>query len=110
MSTTREAAGLALKLLENPDGMILWLKFASNNLTINSANTNDFIIQWGEPHRLPQERGLYRNWGGFFDFGDCMEIPGGLSSTEILMKQWSISFWMILPLSMFDTKKKHVLV
>lgn len=85
MSTSREAAFLCKQMLENPDGIILWLKFASSNLTINSANTSDYLIQWGEPYRLPPGRGLYRGWGAFFNFGDVIEIPGGLTTKDVLM-------------------------
>ena len=90
--------------------MTLWLKFDSERLSVNSANTDDYLLQWGDPHKLPAGRGLYRNWGAFFDFGDVIEIPGGLSNETPLMLQWSISFWLILPLTSFDTKRKHVLV
>lgn len=58
--------------------MVLWLKFSGDRLTINSACTLNHLVQWGEPHHLPMDRGLYRNWGAFFDFGDVIEIPGGL--------------------------------
>ena len=44
MSTTREAATLCTKIMQNPDGMILWLKFDSPLLRINSACTEDFIL------------------------------------------------------------------
>ena len=57
--------------------MIVWLKFASPKLNVNSACTDDFLVTWGEPHQMPNGKGLYRNWGGFFDFGDVIEIPGG---------------------------------
>lgn len=110
MATSREGASLCMQMLQNPDGIILWLKFASHNLCVNSANTNDMVIQWGEPFKLPPGRGLYRNWGAFFNFGDVLEIPGGVTAPRTLMYQWSISFWMILPMTVFDTKKKHVLV
>lgn len=110
MPTTREASGLASRIVQCPDSMILWLKFANDKLSVNSACTNDHLIQWGEPHRLPPGRGLYRNWGGFFDFGDSIEIPGGITVPSVLLEQWSISFWVILPMTMFDTKRKHVLV
>ena len=88
--------------------MVMWMKFSNNKLTVNSACTNDFLIQWGEPHRLPQGRGLYRNWGAFFDFGDMLEIPSGITVPTVIMKQWTASFWFILP--MFDTKRKAVLL
>ena len=110
MSTTREAGELCARILQNPDGMVLWLKFANDKPTINSACTDDFLIQLGDPQRLPKGRGLYRNWGMFFDFGDVLEVPGGIKVPSVLMKQWTISFWMILPLTMYNTSKKHVLV
>lgn len=78
MSTTREASELCNQILRGPEDMVLWLKFANENLLYNSACTDDFIMQWGDPHRLPKGRGLYRNWGAFFDFGDVLEIAGGI--------------------------------
>lgn len=78
MSTSREGALLCSKIMQNPDDMVLWLKFANPKLTVNSACSNDFIIQWGDPYRLPEGRGLYRNWGAFFDFGDVLEITSGI--------------------------------
>ena len=44
MSSTRESAKMCTIILQNPDDMVLWLKFASDNLTINSACTDDHII------------------------------------------------------------------
>ena len=76
--------------------MVCWLKFANNRLTVNSACTFDHLVKLGEPHRLPKDRGLYRNWGAFFDFGDVIEIPGGIHVDRILMEKWSISFWLVL--------------
>ena len=67
-----------MSILARPDDLVLWLKFASNNLALNSSCTEDFVVQWGEPHRLPDGRGLYRNWGAFFDFNDVLEIPSGV--------------------------------
>ena len=110
MATSREAALLCLQVIQRPEDMSLWLKFASDRLIINSACTEDFVIQWGQPHRLPEGRGLYRNWGAFFDFNDVLEVAGGLTTQNGLMERWTISFWMILPLTMYDTTKKHVLV
>ena len=110
MATPREAASLCMQMLQNPDDIVLWLKFSSQNLTVNSANTEDIVLKWGEPYKLPPGRGLYRNWGVFFNFGDVIEIPGGVTSPGTLMYKWTISFWMILPLKVFDTQKKHVLV
>jgi hypothetical protein len=78
MSTTREATRLLAKIISNPDGMLLWLKFSSKCLTINSACSEDNLVTWGNPYHLPDNRGLYRNWGAFFDYGDVLEIPGGL--------------------------------
>jgi len=97
MSTTREATRVLGKLISYPEGMVLWLKFSSPALTINSACTDDVLVQWGGPHRLPDNRGLYRNWGAFFDYGDVIEIPGGLQVNSVIMEQWTISFWLILP-------------
>ena len=79
--------------------MVCWLKFSADNLTINSACTDDFYLKSGQPQRLPKDRGLYRNWGAFFDFGDCLEIPGVIQLPTVVMEQWTISFWLILPIT-----------
>ena len=74
MATTREAAIFFKKLMMYPEGLHLWCKFAGKNLPINSALSDDHLIMWGDPHKLPRHSGLYRNWGAFFDFGDVIEI------------------------------------
>ena len=78
MATTREASILCTLIMQNPDDMVCWLKFGMDKMTTNSACTNDFYVMHGSPSRLPADRGLYRNWGGFFNFSDVIEIPGGL--------------------------------
>lgn len=76
--STREGAKMCAFMMQNPDDMILWLKFSNNKVIVNSACTEDFLVQWGEPLRLPDGRGLYRNWGAYFDYGDSIEVLGGL--------------------------------
>jgi len=44
MATTREASIFCRQLMKNPDGMLLWCKFASPSLTVNSAITEDILI------------------------------------------------------------------
>lgn len=109
MCTTREATRVLSKMISYPEGMVVWLKFASPCLTVNSACTDDVFVHWGQPHRLPENRGLYRNWGAFFDYGDVIEIPGGVQVNSVIMEQWTISFWMVVPLFL-EAKKAHVLV
>mmetsp|Transcript_29513 Transcript_29513/g.44871 ORF Transcript_29513/g.44871 Transcript_29513/m.44871 type:complete len:142 (+) Transcript_29513:1965-2390(+) len=86
MSTTKEASILCAQILKNPDDMVLWLKFDNPRLTVNSACTDDNLIIWGEPNRLPQGRGLYRNWGAFFDFGDVIEVAGGIQLPTTILE------------------------
>ena len=65
------------------------------------------VIERGAPQRLPKERGIFRNWGAFFDFNDVLEIPhGGLSFPH---REWSISVWITLPIT-YETGRKHILV
>ena len=64
--------------ISNIEDMVLWLKFDNDCLVINSACTNDTLVSWGKPYRLPKNKGLHRDWGAFFDFGDVLEVPGGL--------------------------------
>lgn len=47
--------------------MQLWFKFDSNRVGVNSADTDVLAVEWGVPKRLPKDRGIYRNWGAFFD-------------------------------------------
>ena len=97
--------------MENVDDMVMWLKFDNpNNFNINSACTQDLIVHWGKPSGLPKNMGLYRDWGAFFDFGDVLEIPTGIAVTGMIMEAWTISFWTILPMDVFTTHKKHILV
>ncbi len=64
------------------------------------------LLTWGEPKRLPYERGIYRSWGAFFDFGDVLELPTPL---ELPSGDWSISVWLILPIP-YVTDRPHTLV
>lgn len=114
-ATTREASNLCMQIMQNPDDMICWLKFGHNNLIVNSACTRDYLMIQGSPKRLPEGRGLYRNWGAYFDFNEIIEIPGGIQTEGIIMERWSISFWTILPLPNLGglddkVKPKHVLI
>ena len=82
--------------------MRLWLKFDSSNPATNSAGPPNTIRIHGRPGRMPHERGIYKNWGAFFDFGDCLEITGGLDhkgnrDPDQPHLEWSIVFWTILP-------------
>eukprot|EP00347_Sterkiella_histriomuscorum_P003825 403362795 len=72
---------------------------------VNSADNDTVLVQQGNPKRLPKDRGIFRNWGAFFDFGDALEIPGGLNFQN---GEWTISAWIILPIT-FDTGKRHTL-
>jgi hypothetical protein len=85
MASTRECIFLCSKLLQNPEEIILWLKFDSDCFTLNSACTENYLVKWGNPHRLPKNKGIYREWGAFFDFGDLIEVPCGLNKHEILV-------------------------
>jgi len=65
-SVTREVAGLISSLLSNLDGMQVWLKMDAGNICVNSsAGDNFMILKEGDPARLPADRGIYRNWGGY---------------------------------------------
>lgn len=55
---------------------------------------------------MPKDRGIYRNWGAFFDFGDVLEIPDPI---VIETGCWSISVWLLLPIT-FETERRHTLV
>ena len=66
-------------MVYSPKDMRLWLKFDSQNPACNSANAKNIITVYGKPGRMPPDRGIYRNWGAFFDLGDVLEINGGLN-------------------------------
>lgn len=76
--------------------MLLWLKFDSFKVGVNSADNDIMLVEHGNPKRLPKDRGIYRNWGAFFDFNDVLSIPGGLNIPD---GEWSISAWIILPIN-----------
>ena len=92
--------------------MTFWMKFDNHEcFNINSACTNDTICIWGGPTRLPAQFGLYRNWGAFFDFGDVLEVSSvGIMDAVLLNESWTVSFWTILPMDVFETHKKHILI
>ena len=67
-SITRECCGLISIMLSRLDAMHIWLKMGAGNISVNTAAGDDFmVVKEGQPMRLPADRGIYRNWGGFFD-------------------------------------------
>ena len=50
-----------------PENMVLWLKFDSYKVGVNSADSEKLLTEYGRPKRLPKDRGIFRNWGAFFD-------------------------------------------
>jgi hypothetical protein len=53
--------------------MDLWLKFDSSNVALDSSLSDEMmLIENGQPKRLPKGRGIYRNWGVFFNAGDSL--------------------------------------
>jgi len=92
---TREAAYLISQLVLKPENMLLWLKFDAARISVASAGDLP-LLQWGNPQRLPKDRGIFRNWGTYFDFGDVVEVPGGIK----LKDKWSVSVWIVLPVLM----------
>ena len=94
--------------------MRLWLKFDSTNPAVNSIGKGNTIIVHGKPGRMPPDRGIFHNWGAFFDFGDCLEISGGLdhkgnANPEQPNLEWTITFWTILP-AVYNSLKDRILV
>ncbi len=50
---------------------------------------------------MPPDRGIKSNWGSFFDFGDCLEVPGGFEhkahpDPAMPQLEWTITFWTML--------------
>ena len=89
----REAARAFVTFSTNYDQLELWLKFATANLCIDSANMRLPKV-YGRPLKLPPEKGMHDNWGAFFSFGDLIVLDD-----PIVMHNhtWSISFWMTIP-------------
>ena len=89
-------------MVQAPEDMRLWLKFDSHNLAVNSAGRMNTISIHGKPGNMPPDRGIYRNWGAFFDLGDSIEIAGGLDhkgnrDPKEPQLEWTITFWTIYP-------------
>jgi len=90
---------LIIEILNSPDNLRLWLKFDAGFPGLNSASANDheghrITITEGEfkpPSRLPANRGMFSNWGVFFEFGNGLEIIGGIHIQEKL--HYSHSKW-----------------
>ena len=76
--------------------MILWLKMDASDVCLNSASGDNFMLmQNGEPKRLPKDRGLYRNWGAYFDEGDALVSQN--EPIKIDYKVWTLTVWITLP-------------
>lgn len=99
MASSRECALLCIQLLSRPEDLVLWLKFGSQKLTVNSACTENFLVQYGNPQRIPSGRGFMGTDGAYFDVNDVIEVPGGVHCQEVVMEQWSVSFWVLLPVN-----------
>ena len=109
-SITREIAGLISVLTSRLDGMQVWLKMDAGNLCVNSASGDDFmIIKEGDPARLPLDRGIYRNWGAYFDQGDVLIITnGGLNVSD---HSFTVCLWITLPIVKFSNSgRRHVIL
>lgn len=107
-------AQLITKMVMRPQEMRLWLKFDAANSSISSADCGKLIITHGKPGHMPPDRGIYRNWGTFFDFGDSLEIAGGFNhkgnkDTDQPQLEWSITFWTVLP-AVYNGNEDRILV
>ena len=83
---------------------MIWLKFDSSSPEMSTAG--DYILtKRGDPKHMPPERGIFRNWGCFFDFGDLIEVP----NLKYEVDCFSVTFWMVLPVK-YNTEAKHTLL
>ena len=94
-------AQLISKMVQAPKDIRLWLKFDSQNLSVNSAGVSNSIRIHGNPSRMPPDKGIYRSWGARFDSGDALEIARGFEhkgnrNRDGPQLEWSISFWTVL--------------
>lgn len=101
-SLVRVVAQLITKLVKAPLDMRLWLKFDSQNPSVNAAGRATTLRIHGTPGRMPPDRGIFSNWGAFFDIGEYLEIPNGLDhkgnrNSELPMLEWTIYFQTIMP-------------
>ena len=98
-------------MVQSPEDLRVWLKFDSANPAVNSGGMTNTVRTFGKPGRMPPDRGIYRNWGAFFDFGDSLLISGGVDimGTGENHLEWSITFQTILPAA-YDTMQERVLV
>jgi hypothetical protein len=65
-------------MLRNPDSLKMWLKFDSGSAICDSACSETQFQICGNPTKLPQNRGIYRNWGYFFKEDDAIIVKDGL--------------------------------
>lgn len=116
----RVLAQLITKLIQSPDDMRLWLKFDSQNLSVNSSGRPITLRIHGKPSRMPPDRGIYTNWGAFFNLGDSLDIPNGLDHKGFYDKagirdmeqpqlEWTIYFCTIYPLEFFKGKVRTLI-
>lgn len=115
-----------MKLICAPNDMVLWLKFDSANPAVNSSGTTKTLYCVGQPKKLPPGFGIFRNWGAYFSGKDCIRIASGVNMSElpnnatithsevnshyVLKHDWTISFWLILPIDKSKDGSKKVLI
>lgn len=58
--------------------MRLWLKFDSSSAITNSACLETRLNFTGTPIKLPQNRGIFRNWGFLFQKDAAISFQDGL--------------------------------
>ena len=80
-------------MLKQPQGMLLWMKFDSKRLQLDSSGCYD-ILPKGNPLTLPKGLGKFNNWGVFINEGDAFVVTNnGIK----LPDKYSIVFWLLLP-------------
>ena len=109
----RVIAYLITHMIQMPEDLRVWFKFDSANPAVNSGGMTNTVRIFGKPGRMPPDRGIFRNWGSFFDFNDSLQISGGLdimgADENETNLEFSITFWTILP-AVYETKRDRVLV
>lgn len=106
-SVIREAAGSLCEFSKNPHNLSLWVKLETRRFTVDSSNSHVLKV-WGEPKKLPIDKGLHFNWGALFNYGDMLEIldydqsiqihwKGEVKPFHISQTDWSISVWFVVP-------------
>lgn len=61
-------------MFNRPEGLELWYKFDMSSIC-NAAQPELHSVVLGQPKRVPNGKGIYRNWGYLFNNDSAVQIP-----------------------------------